>query len=71
MISESWVRTRYKTGDRCASSGWYRFDGYRDGTTVPLPRVEELNVYLEADELFPPIRSSRQACWWQTSERLG
>ena len=61
-------RTRFKTGEKCTIAGDYRFDGYLDGTVEPAPTPEEMEIRLEKGETFPPIRSAKDACWWQLIE---
>ncbi len=57
--------TRYKTGQKCVTSGTYKFDGYTDGSWSPSPTVEEREINLTSGETFPPIRSCEKACWWK------
>ena len=57
--------TRYKTGEKCITTGTYRFDGYLDGTSDPSPTADEMRISLSAGETFPPIRSSEKACYWR------
>ena len=59
------MSTRYKTGQTCVTTGTYRFDGYTDGTSTPSPTPEEMEIDLERNETFPPIRSCEKACWWK------
>ncbi len=59
------TKTRYKTGEMCAVTGTYKFDGYTDGTSTPSPTTEEREIDLESGETFPPIRSCEKACWWK------
>jgi hypothetical protein len=56
---------RYKTGDEADTAGSYVFDGYTDGTLDPQPTEEESIIELEANDTFPPIRSSRKGAWWR------
>jgi hypothetical protein len=56
---------RFKTGEVCAQTGGYAFDGYTDGSQYPPPTQEERNIPLSRGETFPPIRSSSKACWWR------
>lgn len=61
----TFTKTRYKTGEKCVSSGRYHFDGYTDGTNTPAPTSEEREIRLTVGETFPPIRSAEKACWWR------
>lgn len=61
--------TRFKTGQKCETSGAYRFDGYTDGTTTPAPKSEEQEIPLSRGETFPPIRSTGKGCWWKLVRR--
>ena len=58
---------RFRSGEPCPDSGWYIFDGYLDGSLEPLPALGEMEVSLEAGEVFPPIRSPAKECYWQLS----
>ncbi len=64
------IGTRFKTGETCTESGRYRFDGYLDGTSTPAPTPEEREIPLSQGKTFPPIRSSRKACWWKLMQRI-
>jgi len=59
------IGDRFKTSDTCAETGVYRFDGYLDGSTNPLPRAEEREIALSKGERFPPIRSAAKSCYWK------
>ena len=56
------TKTRFKTGEESPSDSRYRFDGYLDGTSTLRPTTEEMEIDLERDETFPPIRSASKAC---------
>ncbi len=64
------IGTRFRTGEVCAESGRYQFDGYLDGSRVPVPTAEEREIPLSRSEKFPPIRSSGKACWWKLVQRI-
>ena len=57
--------TRFKTGQKCVTSGTYQFDVYTDGTSTPSPTAEEKEINLTSGETFPPIKSCEKACWWK------
>lgn len=59
------VGDRFKTGEKCDTSGSYVFDGYVDGTQTPAPTTEERVIPLSKSETFPPVRSSKKAAWWK------
>jgi hypothetical protein len=59
------VGDRFKTGDRCETSGSYVFDGYTDNTPRMPPTSEERVIPLSRGETFPPIRSTRAGAWWK------
>ncbi len=59
------VGDRFKTGDKCDTSGSYVFDGYTDGTTTPAPTAEERVIPLSSGETFPPIKSAKKAARWK------
>jgi YjzC-like protein len=69
-MNSATVTNRYRTGERCETSGRYDFDGYMDGTSHPAPRPEEKQIPLSHGETFPPIRSSGKACYWKLAERI-
>lgn len=62
--------TRFRTGETCAESGRYSFDGYLDGSSTPAPTAEERQIPLSRGETFPPIRSAGKACWWKLSQYI-
>jgi hypothetical protein len=64
------IGARFKTGEKCQSSGRYRFDGYLDGTNWPSPKPEEQQIPLSNSETFPPIRSSGKGCWWKLMQHI-
>lgn len=64
------VGDRFKTGDKCDTSGSYVFDGYTDGTSTPAPTNEERVIPLSKGETFPPVKSSKKACYWKL-QRIG
>ncbi len=64
------TKTRFKTGEESPYHAIYRFDGYVDGTSSPLPTAEEREIELERRETFPPIRSAGKACWWKLLRQL-
>lgn len=59
------VGDRFKTGQTCDTSGSYVFDVYVDGTTAPAPTTDERVIPLSKGETFPPVKSSKKACWWK------
>lgn len=59
------IGDRFKTGQTCDTSGSYVFDEYTDGTSTPAPTADERVIPLSRDETFPPVRSSKKACWWK------
>lgn len=58
-------RTRFKTGETSPSEATFRFDGYTDNTWTPAPTEEEKEIPMDEGDVFPPIRSTKKACWWQ------
>jgi len=64
------VGDRFKTGQKCDTTGSYIFDGYADGSTSPSPTNEERVIPLKAGETFPPVRSTSKAAWWKL-QRIG
>ncbi|RKH03876.1 YjzC family protein [Corallococcus praedator] len=59
------VGDRFKTGEKCETSGNYVFDGYVDGSTSPAPTAEERVIPLSKGETFPPIKSSAKSAYWK------
>ena len=59
------VGERFKTGDKCVTSGDYAFDGYTDGSKTPAPTPNEQSIPLRAGETFPPVKSSQKGAWWK------
>lgn len=59
------VGDRFKTSDRCISSGSYVFDGYTDAAPAPPPTAEERVIPLSRGEIFPPIRSTNRGAYWR------
>ena len=59
------VSHRFRSGQPCLSTGWYVFDGYVDGSLEPLPAISEMEVSLEAGDVFPQIRNVRKTCYWR------
>jgi len=59
------IGDRFKTGQKCVESGVYRFDGYLDGTSTPTPTLEEYEIPLSVNEVFPPVKSADKGCWWK------
>jgi hypothetical protein len=59
------IEPRRRTGEKCAIAGRYRFDGYVDTTSYPTPHPQEMEIPLEKEDLFPPIRSTGKACFWK------
>ncbi len=57
-------QSRFQTGEVCAQTGHYSFDGYVDGGWQPPPHFEEMTVELAVGEPFPRIRSVGKPCWW-------
>lgn len=57
------VGDRFQTGQTCETSGLYVFDGYTDGTTIPLPPHDEQIIPSSKDQTFRPIH--RKRCWWK------
>ena len=64
------VGDRFKTGQKCDTTGSYVFDEYVDGTKTPSPTNEERVIPLAAGETFPPVRSHNKAAWWKL-QRIG
>ena len=64
------IGDKFKTGDKCPTTGSYIFDSYTDGTTTPSPTQNERVIPLRRDETFPPIRSSNKGAWWKL-QRVG
>lgn len=58
-------QVRRHTGQKCETSGRYRFDGYMDGTAHPAPHAHEREIPLSQHETFPPIRSCGKSCYWK------
>ncbi len=54
---ETAVGTRFKTGEKCPTSGRYKFDGYTDGTSSPSPTPAEREIPMSRGETFPPTGS--------------
>ena len=59
------VGDRFKTGQPCATTGDYAFDGYVDGSWSPSPTTDEKVIPLQRNETFPPVRSAAKATWWK------
>lgn len=59
------VGDRFKTSDKCSTTGSYVFDGYVDGSTSPSPTNEERVIPLSSGETFPPVRSANKSAWWK------
>jgi hypothetical protein len=60
------IGDRFKTGQVCDTSGSYVFDEYVDGAaSTPAPTQEERVIPLSKGETFPPVKSSKRACWWK------
>jgi hypothetical protein len=59
------VGDRFKTGQKCETSGSYVWDGYDDGTTTPAPTAEERVIPMKAGETFPPVKSAKKGAWWK------
>jgi hypothetical protein len=55
----------YKTGRECPRTGKYQFDGYLNGSWLPSPTPEEMEIQVAQGGAFPPIRSQNKACWWR------
>lgn len=64
MFNQVGTKIRCKTGETCQTSGIYKFDGYLDGSYYPSPTSEEKEIPISKYETFPPIKSSKKACWW-------
>jgi len=64
------VGDRFKTGDKCSTTGSYVFDGYTDGTQTPAPTSNERVIPLRATETFPPVRSCNKGAYWKL-QRVG
>lgn len=58
------VGERFKTGQKCNTTGSYVFEQYVDGTMTPAPTREERVIPMTAGETFPPVRSQDKAAWW-------
>jgi hypothetical protein len=59
------IGDRYKTGDISPANAYYEWDGYTDGTRLPLPTAEEQKIPLDNGETFPPIRSCNKGAFWR------
>ena len=59
------IGTKFKTGEKCTTSGSYVFDGYTPGPSSPEPTQEERVILLSRGETFPPIRSANRGAWWK------
>lgn len=55
---------RYKTGEKCITSGVYKFDGHTDGSMECHPTSDEKEIPLSEGETFPPIRSCKKGAYW-------
>ncbi len=55
---------RFKTGQVCPTSGVYGFAGHVDPGAGAVPTEEEREIPLAKGERFPPLRSTKTACWW-------
>jgi len=61
----AFIGQRFKTGDKCITTGAYQFDGYTDGTRDPAPTTDERFIPMVDGFTFPPVRSSSKAAWWK------
>ena len=59
------IGDRFKTSQKCETSGTYGFDGYVDGTSTPAPTAAERSIPLSKGETFPPVHSCDKAAWWK------
>lgn len=55
------IGDRFKTGQKCDTTGSYVFDGYTDGSSGPSPTTDERVIPLASGETFPPIKSTARA----------
>lgn len=55
---------RFKTGQICPTSGVYSFAGHVSPGLQEDPTPNERDIPLAKGERFPPLRSTRSACWW-------
>ena len=60
-----YLHPRFQSGSTCVASGCYLFDGYADGSSLPIPALSEIEVSLAEGQLFPPIRSRQKPCYWK------
>jgi len=60
------IGDRFKTSEKCQTSGSYVFDGYVNAPAgTKQPTQEERVIPLTRGETFPPIRSTKQSAWWK------
>jgi hypothetical protein len=59
------IGDRFKTGQKCDTTGFFVFDGYTDGSSAPAPTSDERVIGLKSGETFPPVRSSNKGAWWK------
>jgi hypothetical protein len=59
------VGDRFLTGSKCETTGFYTFDGYKDGTNQPPPTSEERAFQLDKGKTFPPVNSCDKAAYWK------
>jgi hypothetical protein len=64
MLASLTLDRLFENGEICRQPGRYRFQGYTDGTTLPLPLEREWEIDLLERQLFPPILSSGKDCLW-------
>lgn len=55
---------RFKTGQICPTSGVYGFAGHVLPRVREEPTAQEREIPLAKGERFPPLRSTKAACWW-------
>ena len=54
----------YKTGEKCVSTGTYKFIRYTDKVNRPAPTLNEREIPLTQGEVFPPIKSQNAGAYW-------
>lgn len=63
------ITERFRSGEVCAESGMYEFDGYLNGSSELLPTPEEMEIWVASGNVFPLVFSSRRACFWSPIRR--
>lgn len=59
------IGDRFKTGDKCTTTGSYVFDGYMTEPQTLAPSAEERVIPMQEKNTFPPIRSTNRGAWWK------